>query len=222
MSGYLDDTLAFVGLIDKEGALLEVNASALAASRKWRRTWSAGILGMPGYRRRCSRSGALKGIDRACCRWRDVRSDVVVSAADSALMDVDFMRHRSATLWASRCWCHLAWISLNATGGEAQCAVDGKDQSAVDESACRRPSRGRRTARDGDPATFVRRLSDRIDGLAGSQDLLIKNKWRGVEISELIQAQLAIFRDLNRYARPSRRPHANPPAAAPGDGHGVT
>ncbi len=76
------------------------------------------------------------------------------------------------------------------------------------------------TARDGDPATFVRRLSDRIDGLAAGQDLLIKNEWRGVEISELIQAQLAVFKDLiGTRALFSYRLRANlTPAAAQGIG----
>jgi two-component sensor histidine kinase len=52
------------------------------------------------------------------------------------------------------------------------------------------------TARTGDPATFVARLFDRIDGLAASQDLLIKNQWEGVDLADLVEAQLAHFEDL--------------------------
>jgi PAS domain S-box-containing protein len=52
------------------------------------------------------------------------------------------------------------------------------------------------TARMGDPATFVARLFDRIDGLAASQDLLIKNQWQGVDLGDLVAAQLAHFKDL--------------------------
>ena len=52
------------------------------------------------------------------------------------------------------------------------------------------------TARDGNPATFVARLSERIQGLAASQDLLVKNQWRGVELIELVSAQMAHFKDL--------------------------
>ena len=52
------------------------------------------------------------------------------------------------------------------------------------------------TARDGNPATFVARLSERIQGLAASQDLLVKNQWRGVELIDLVEAQLAHFKDL--------------------------
>ena len=51
------------------------------------------------------------------------------------------------------------------------------------------------TAR-GDPVTFVERLTERIEGLAASQDLLVRNEWRGVGVLELIEAQLAHFKDL--------------------------
>jgi PAS domain S-box-containing protein len=52
------------------------------------------------------------------------------------------------------------------------------------------------TARGGDPATLVARLIERIDGLAASQDLLVKNQWQGVEVADLVEAQLAHFKDL--------------------------
>jgi PAS domain S-box-containing protein len=52
------------------------------------------------------------------------------------------------------------------------------------------------TARHGDPATLAERLSDRIDGLAAGHDLLVKNEWQGVEVAELVAAQLAHFKDL--------------------------
>ncbi len=54
----------------------------------------------------------------------------------------------------------------------------------------------RQTSRRGDPATFVARLSERIDGLAAVQDLLVKNEWKGIGVADLIAAQLAHFKDL--------------------------
>jgi PAS domain S-box-containing protein len=54
----------------------------------------------------------------------------------------------------------------------------------------------RQTARKGDPKTFVERLAERIDGLAASQDLLVANQWQGVEVSDLVVAQLEHFKDL--------------------------
>ncbi|MDB5406562.1 MAG: hypothetical protein JWL84_1474 [Rhodospirillales bacterium] len=52
------------------------------------------------------------------------------------------------------------------------------------------------TAKHGDPATFADRLSERIGGLAAGQDLLVKSEWKGVEVCELVEAQLAHFKEL--------------------------
>jgi PAS domain S-box-containing protein len=47
-----------------------------------------------------------------------------------------------------------------------------------------------------DPEHFVERFSERIQALSANQDLLIQNAWHGVEIEELVRAQLAPFADL--------------------------
>jgi two-component sensor histidine kinase len=52
------------------------------------------------------------------------------------------------------------------------------------------------TSKYGNPATFAARLTDRIDALAAGQDLLVKSQWQGVELSDLVVAQLAHFEDL--------------------------
>jgi PAS domain S-box-containing protein len=46
------------------------------------------------------------------------------------------------------------------------------------------------------PEDFVESFSERIQALAASQDLLVRNEWNGVEIKDLAQAQLAHFGDL--------------------------
>lgn len=46
------------------------------------------------------------------------------------------------------------------------------------------------------PVDFLTRFSNRIQALSANQDLLVKNEWDGVELSELVQAQLATFEDL--------------------------
>jgi two-component sensor histidine kinase len=42
----------------------------------------------------------------------------------------------------------------------------------------------------------VRQFSDRIVGLAASQDLLIESNWQGVRVSDLVRSQLSLFREL--------------------------
>jgi two-component sensor histidine kinase len=52
------------------------------------------------------------------------------------------------------------------------------------------------SARGADPTTFAINLADRLQGLSASQDLLIKSDWQGIDIHELIQAQLHHFKHL--------------------------
>ncbi len=43
---------------------------------------------------------------------------------------------------------------------------------------------------------FVGRFSERIQALSANHDLLVRNEWNGVEIEDLVRAQLAPFADL--------------------------
>jgi PAS domain S-box-containing protein len=46
------------------------------------------------------------------------------------------------------------------------------------------------------PEDFITRFSERIQALSANQDLLVRNEWKGVVISDLVRAQLAHFADL--------------------------
>ena len=46
------------------------------------------------------------------------------------------------------------------------------------------------------PDDFIERFAERIQALAASQDLLIENEWRGVDLHELARSQLGHFKDL--------------------------
>jgi PAS domain S-box-containing protein len=46
------------------------------------------------------------------------------------------------------------------------------------------------------PEDFIERFSERIQALSANQDLLVRNQWSGVEIEDLVRAQLAPFADL--------------------------
>jgi two-component sensor histidine kinase/PAS domain-containing protein len=46
------------------------------------------------------------------------------------------------------------------------------------------------------PEDFIERFSERIQALSANQDLLVRNEWNGVEIKDLVHAQLAHFADL--------------------------
>jgi PAS domain S-box-containing protein len=46
------------------------------------------------------------------------------------------------------------------------------------------------------PTDFIERLSERLQALSANQDLLVRNEWHGVEIEDLVRAQLVPFGDL--------------------------
>jgi len=50
------------------------------------------------------------------------------------------------------------------------------------------------TARE--PEDFIGRFNERIRALAANQDLLVQNGWQGVDVEQLVRAQLAHFADL--------------------------
>jgi two-component sensor histidine kinase len=54
----------------------------------------------------------------------------------------------------------------------------------------------RQTGKHTDPATFVMRVTERIDALTMGHDLLVKNHGRGVGVSDLVEAQLAHLKEL--------------------------
>jgi PAS domain S-box-containing protein len=46
------------------------------------------------------------------------------------------------------------------------------------------------------PEDFMERFTKRIQALAANHDLLVRNEWRGVDLDDLVRAQLAPFADL--------------------------
>jgi hypothetical protein len=46
------------------------------------------------------------------------------------------------------------------------------------------------------PEDFVERFSERVQALSANQDLLVRNEWNGVDVADLVRAQLAHFADL--------------------------
>src|SRR5262249_28949158 len=65
------------------------------------------------------------------------------------------------------------------------------------------------------PEDFIERFSKRIQALSANQDLLVRNEWNGVEIEDLVRAQLAPFADLIgfRIAMRGARLRLNPASA---------
>jgi len=66
-----------------------------------------------------------------------------------------------------------------------------------------------------EPPDFIGRFAERIQALAANQNLLIRNEWHGVDVKDLVRAQLAHFADLvgSRIAAHGPKLPLNPAAA---------
>src|SRR5262250_1042092 len=65
------------------------------------------------------------------------------------------------------------------------------------------------------PEDFIACFSERIQALSANQDLLVRNEWKGVDMADLVRAQLAHFADLigSRIALRGQRLRLNPASA---------
>jgi PAS domain S-box-containing protein len=54
----------------------------------------------------------------------------------------------------------------------------------------------RQTVKTGEPKTFLARFGERLNALAASQRLLAESRWSGVQMADLLNAQLAHYKDF--------------------------
>jgi PAS domain S-box-containing protein len=194
----LDNSVAFIGLLDPDGTLLEVNATALIAGGLAR----GDVIGMPFWETpwwsydedvvmtlRDAIARALAG--------EGAHYDVVVRMKDDTRMKIDFL---------------LAPI-FDDEGNVRRLVASGFDITDREEALDRVKilireinHRSKNTlalvqaiARQiwrASPDNFFERFASRLQSLAASQDLLIDNETDEAFIEDLARAQLSHFRDL--------------------------
>lgn len=195
----LDNTQAFIGLLSIDGTLLEANVPALAAAgisrervigrKLWDTAW---------WSQDPSEVVRLKDAVARSAKVEIVRYDMALRIAESNRMDIDFML--APVRDASGMVTLLVPSGLDITARKQSMAQIQLLMAEINHRAMNLlgvvQAVARQTARDGDPVTFVTRLTERIGSLAASQDLLVQNQWQGVEVVDLIAAQLSHYKDL--------------------------
>jgi PAS domain S-box-containing protein len=195
----LDNTQGFIGLLSIDGTLLEANSPALTTAGVTRervigrKLWDAGW-----WSQDSAEVARLKDAVARSAKGETVRYDMVVRISDETCMDIDFML--APVRDASGAITLLVPSGIDIT--ERKRAIQ-KIQLLMGEVNHRAMNLlgvvqavARQTARDGDPVTFVTRLTERIGSLAASQDLLVQNEWQGVAVADLVAAQLSHYKDL--------------------------
>lgn len=194
----LDGTLAFVGVMDLEGTMLEANATALHAGGLdrddviGRKFWDCYWWSHDPFE--MERLEAAVG---EAAKGNVVRYDAVVRMAGDTRMTIDFMLSpipgddgQVRLLVPSgfditerklqEDHVHLLMREVNHRS---------KNMLAVIQAIARH------TAATGVDA-FLERFTDRLQSLAAGQDLLIRGDWRAVDIEALLGAQLSHFVDM--------------------------
>lgn len=218
----LDNTLAFIGLLSVDGTILEANRSALATAgiarhrvigrKLWETYWFA---------QDAAEAARVKDAVARSAAGEVVRYDMVVHTAAETTLDIDFML--APVRDASGVVTLLVPSGLDITERNQSLRHVQMLMGEVNHRAMNLlgvvQAVARQTARDSDPAIFFTLLMERIGSLAASQNLLVKNEWQGVEVADLVVAQLAHYKDLiGTRVFIDGRPARLTPAAAQGIG----
>ncbi len=195
----IDNTQAFIGLVSLDGTLLEANTAALSVAgvsrehvigqKLWDTIW---------WSHDPSEAARLRDAIARSAKGATVRYDMVAAGAGGVRFDADFMLAPVRDINGV-----VTFLVPSGTDITERKQSLQKIQLLMGEVNHRSMNLlgvvqavARQTARDGDPQTFVTRLTERIASLAASQDLLVQNEWQGVEVSDLVAAQLSHYRDL--------------------------
>ena len=194
----LDGFVGFVGILDPDGTLREINAPALEASNVTR----AEVVGRklwdtPWWRYDPQAAERLEDAVNRAESGKIVRYDETVRMQDDTRMVIDFL---------------LSPIH-DGSGRVVQLVSSGFDITARTEALERMQllmqelnhrsknvltlvqAIARQTAQSG-PDNFLDRFSERLNALAKAQDLLVSGSWRSVDLEALIRVQLAHFSNL--------------------------
>lgn len=218
----LDNTQAFVGLLNIDGTVLEANIPVLMAAGVRRdRVVGRKLWDTAWWSRDPVGAARLKDAVESATKGEIVRYDMVVRVANETHMDIDFML--APVRDASGVVTLLVPSGIDITARKRAVQKIQLLMGEVNHRALNLlgvvQAVARQTARDGDPLTFVTRLTERIGSLAASQDLLVQNEWRGVEVADLVAAQLSHYKDLIGTRVTFDGPRARlTPAAAQGIG----
>ncbi len=194
----LDGTLAFVGVLDLYGTMVEANATALAAGGLvredvlGRRFWDCYWWSHDPFEME-----RLETAVAEAATGKVVRYDAVVRMAGDTRMTIDFML--SPILDDDGQVRLLVPSGFDITERKQQedhvrmlmreVNHRSKNLLAVIQAVARH------TAATG-ADTFLERFTDRLQSLAAGQDLLIKGDWRAVQLEALLSAQLSHFVDV--------------------------
>lgn len=213
----LDGTLAFIGIVDDEGRLTEINAAALELGGHRRedvigkRVWESAFWSDDPM--------TAQAIEEAVALAREggvSHFDVTTRAADGSDVNLDWML--SPTLDDMG---QVRYMTISAVDITERVRAAEQVETLLREVNHRSKNMlalvqaiARQTARSG-ATDFIERFSQRIASLSRSQDLLVSSDWKPVDLRALVLGQLDHLRDLvDRQVTLAGPPFELPPEQA--------
>jgi PAS domain S-box-containing protein len=196
LSQIINTVNAFVGLLDANGKIIEVNARALDAAGATREDVLGRLMAdAPWWSYSPDASKRMSDIVARCLAGETVRCDLQYSV-DGELRWFDF---QAAPIFA-------ADGSVTAV---VPSGVDITDRKRSEEQVRLLMLEVNHRAKNmlgvvlaiarqttsTSPRDFLGKLTQRIQALSVNLDLLVKNEWQGVDLEPLVHAQLAYFSD---------------------------
>ena len=198
LQAVIDNAVAFIGFLDPSGILYEANQPALAAGGLTRED----VIGRPFWETPwwSFEPASVKKLKAAVGRAQHgevVRYDADVRMREGVIMTIDFMM--SPILDASG-----QVTRIIASGFDITERKKAEENVRMLMSEVNHRSKNvlmlvqsiaRMTYRT-DPDDFMRKLEERLGGLARSYDLLLTQDAAGIRLDDLVRAQLAHFGDI--------------------------
>jgi len=193
-----DGTFEFMGLLTSDGKLVEANQPSLDFARClredvigqyfWETIWFQSTPGAPALVRQAFERAAAGEV---------VRQEMSIASPVGKLMtfDVSYRPVRNGRGQVI----HIVSAALDITERKETEAQIRLLLDEVNHRAKNNLSVVLAIAKQtlvNNSVDFVHLFSRRIQALSSSQDLLVKTKWQGIDIIELVRAQLAHFEDL--------------------------
>lgn len=194
----LDTTFHYIGLVDADGTIIELNRASLAALGAaagevagcpfWELAWwrdrpedqlrvrEAMALAAAGETSRfevsyCPVGGDERTVDFTISPMRGDDGSVVLLVPEGR----DSTERRQAEAHA-----RLLMAEVNHRAKNVLAVVNAIARRTVSST----------------PELFLARFAERVQALAASQDLLVRNDWRSIDLGDLVASQLAHFADL--------------------------
>jgi PAS domain S-box-containing protein len=185
---------AFVGLLDRGGKIIEINARALAAARISREeAIGRHMADTPWFSHTPEAAKQMREMIARCQAGETVRCDLEYSM-------------RGELRWADFQAAPIFGADGNVTA-IVPSGVDITDRKRSEEQVHLLMLEVNHRAKNmlgvvlaiarqttsSSPGDFLSKLTQRIQALSVNLDLLVKNEWKGVDLAPLVHAQLAYF-----------------------------